>query len=178
MKLWWAATIGALVKRLNNYLNVVGDGSLSALQPGFCRAAGCCRKACLCTFGLAGRTQSCAPQARAGSCLLELNLINFTYIVTSVTPRNVSLKKEKLFLWWGSVGPKCWRRLGAVIPGSGGFSVPESCSFLNGVEVPQNWRQSGTFNSWEKKSDPHNPLFSFSCFLSRACQRTLKWPGF
>lgn len=113
MKLWWAATIGALVKRLNNYLSVVGDGSLSPLQPGFCRAAGCCRKACLCIFGLTGRTQSCAPQARAGSCLLELNLINFTYIVTSVTPRNVSFEERKIIFVVRVCGPEVLEEVGS-----------------------------------------------------------------
>lgn len=60
-----------------------------------------------------------------------------------------------------------WRRLGSVMPGSGRVSLPESCSSLNGaVAVPKTGSRVLPLTAWEKESNPHNLLFSFSFFLS------------
>lgn len=65
------------------------------------------------------------------------------------------------------MGLKYCRRSESAMPGSGRVSVPESCSSLNGpVADPEIESRGGSLNSWEKESNPHNPLYSFSCFLS------------
>lgn len=157
----------ALVKMLNNYLNVVSDGSLCPVQAGFCRAAGCCRKACLCTFELSGRTQSCIPHARADPYLLEFNLINFAYIETSVMPRKASFEERKIIFAVRVCVPEVLEEVGISDARLRGVSLPESCSSLNGaVAVPKIGSRVLPLTAWEKESNPYNPLFPFSFFLS------------
>lgn len=99
--------------------------------------------------------------------LLEFILINFTYIETSVMSRKGSFKERKIIFVSGSVDLKYCTRLGSMMPGSGGgFSARVMLLPKWGCGNSHNWKQSGSFNSWEKESNPHNPLYCLICFLS------------
>lgn len=94
------------METLNNYLNVLGYGSLGPLQPRFRRGAECCRKASLCTFRGAGRTPSRFPPKRADPYSLEFDSINFTYTETPVMPRKVSFEDRKIICVVRACGPE------------------------------------------------------------------------
>lgn len=99
--------------------------------------------------------------------LLEFILINFTYIETSVMSRKGSFEERKIIFVSGSVDLKYCTRLGSMMPGSGGgFSARVMLLPKWGCGNSHNWKQSGSFNSWEKESNPHNPLYCLICFLS------------
>lgn len=48
----------------------------------------------------------------------------------------------------------------------GGFSARVMLLPKWGCGNSHNWKQSVSFNSWEKESNPHNPLYCLICFLS------------
>lgn len=81
-------------------------------------------------------------------------------------PRKASFEERKIIFVVRVCVLQYWRRLGSVMPGSGGVSALVMLLPKWGCGSPQNWKQSGSFNSWEKERDPHSPLISFSSFLS------------
>lgn len=129
----------ALVETLNNYLNVLGYGSLGF----FAEKQSVAEKPICAPF----RWREHGPVSpQRGKTLARWNPIWPTFLTLRhlLCQEGSLLKKERLFLCWGPVGLKCRGRLGAAMPGSEGFPAPRATLLLPkwGCGSSQNRRQS------------------------------------
>lgn len=161
------------METLNNYLNVLGCGSL-----GFFAEKQSVAEKPICAPFRWREHGPIFPPKRYDPCSLEFDLTNFSYIETSAMPRRVSFEERKVI--------SVLRACGTEVLGEAGSSdarlrgVPSTKSHAPSPEMglwqlPKSEAEPcSSLSSRREESSTREPLLAFSRFLCRGCQGTLK----